>query len=123
MDFSELSNYINQMQEKMTLLARTLNQQPIGNLIKIEKFLAEMLPTVGVNDTAQVQQVQQQRPRRHYPGRGTGRYTIAYKQYKANGGKLVWWDFLKYAKTGNVPPTTYPSPINTLQQNVNQENN
>lgn len=128
MDFTELSNYINQMQAKMTLLARTLNQQSIGNLIKIEQFLAEMLPSIGVNNETQPQQVLQQqtviqqRPRRHYNGQGVGRYSVAYKQYKTNGGKLLWWDFIKYAKTGNVPPTTYPSPISTLQQNVNQEN-
>lgn len=36
----------------------------------------------------------------------------AYRQYKSNGGKLKWHEWLNFAKTG-----TFPSPIDPIPQN------
>lgn len=116
----ELVNYIEQVKRKLRLFASSFDRQPIENLPRIDAFLAKMMPaetqeqfllTPAVN-VVPTEQPQKRKYTRHKAGSaGLSKYKEPYRQYKAAGGTLKWWDWLKFAKSGNLP-----SPLNPVPQ-------
>ena len=118
----ELVNYIEQVKRKLRLFASTFDKQPIENLPRIDAFLAKMMPSetqeqflltpVTPMTVIPTEQPQKRKYTRHKEGSaGLSKYKAPYRQYKAAGGTLKWWDWLKFAKTGN-----FPSPMNPVPQ-------
>jgi hypothetical protein len=118
----ELVNYIEQVKRKLRLFASSFDKQPIENLPRIDAFLAKMMPAetqeqflltpVVPGNVVPTEQKQKRKYTRHKEGSaGLSKYKAPYRQYKTAGGTLKWWDWLKFAKTGN-----FPSPMNPVPQ-------
>ena len=117
----ELVNYIEQVKRKLRLFASSFDKQPIENLPRIDAFLAKMMPSetqeqflltpaASVN-VVPTEQPQKRKYTRHKAGSaGLSKYKEPYRQYKATGGTLKWWDWLKFAKSGNLPSPMNPVP-------------